>query len=85
VQAQGSLACGAVYASLFEPGVARMDLWQLPTSHAAGPDYLNVLRVLDVPQAVAMASERCKVSLHQADAQGWEYPAAVARKLGWAK
>jgi dienelactone hydrolase len=64
VQAESDLACNALYASLFEPGLAGLDLWRLPASHQAGPDYLNVLRLLDVPQAVAMAAERCPVRAH---------------------
>jgi len=51
----------------------------------SGPDYLNALRFLDVPQAVAMAAERCSMRLHasfgarldlpQASPQRWLEPA----------
>ena len=37
------------------PEVARLDLHDLPESHREGPAYLNVLRTLDLPQAVALA------------------------------
>jgi len=73
----------ALYASLFTPKVAQLDLHELPTSHRDGPIFLNVLRFLDIPQAVAMAAEQSKVSIHEDDQSGWEYPRQVATKLGW--
>ena len=73
-----------LYASLFEPDIARLDLWYLPKSHQpSGPDFLNVLRVLDLPEAVALAAERSKVRLYEREPHGWEFPQAVAGKLGW--
>src|SRR6185436_7149660 len=54
VEAHHDLAVDALYASLFETGIAALDLRQMPVSHREGPDYLNVLRVLDIPQAMAM-------------------------------
>ena len=73
----------ALYASLFEPDIKRLDLYDLPKTHRDGPIFLNVNRYLDMPQAVAMAAERSKVVLYQDDDAGWEYPQAVAEKLGW--
>jgi hypothetical protein len=72
-----------LYASLFEPGIARLDLWALPNSHRDGPTFLNVLRYLDMPQAVAMAAEHRRVRLYQKDGSGWQFPQAVTNKLGW--
>jgi dienelactone hydrolase len=83
LQGEREMAGIALYTSLFEPGVARLDLWHLPKSHQQGPSLLNVLKILDVPQAVAMAAERSKVRIYQQDPAGWEYPAQVAQKLGW--
>jgi hypothetical protein len=83
LQAQGDMACDTLYASLFEPDIARLDLWTLPSSHMAGPDFLNVLRVLDVPQALALAMERTTVRLHETDPRGWDYATKVATALGW--
>jgi dienelactone hydrolase len=74
----------ALYAGLFEPGVAALDLWHLPPSHRAGPTLLNVLKVLDTPQAVALASPR-KVTLHvkaEADREAWEWPLRLQKSLG---
>jgi hypothetical protein len=64
LQAQGLMAVDALYASLFEPNIAGLDLWGLPASHTEGPDYLNVLRILDLPETLAMARDRGQVHLY---------------------
>ena len=48
-----------------------------------GPDYLNVLRFLDVPQAAAMAAERQPVKFSQANPDEWSWTARAAKKLGF--
>jgi dienelactone hydrolase len=83
VQANDRMAVNALYASLFETDIAGLDLTTPPPSHFHGPDYLNVMRFLDVPQAVAMAAERSQLRLSQTDPQHWQYPAALMRTLGW--
>ncbi len=55
-----------LYASLFEPDIAGLELWHLPNSHRDGPVFLNVLRYMDIPDAVAIATERTKVRIHPA-------------------
>jgi dienelactone hydrolase len=81
----GSMAVNVVYASLFEAGITDLVLHSPPRTHRAGPDYLNVLRVLDVPQAVAMAVERSSVRIISEDTAGWDFPAKVADHLEWDK
>ena len=79
------MAVNALYASLFAP-VDELVLTNLPKSHQdGGPDYLNVLRILDIPQAVAMASEKCRVELRGANEADWQYPLQTAKALGWEK
>jgi hypothetical protein len=79
-------AVNALYASLFEPQITRLDLHELPTSHMqGGPAYCNVLRYLDIPQAAAMAVERSKVILYTPDATAWTAPAQAAQLLGLPK
>ena len=73
----------ALYASLFDPRIARLQLIDLPASHAEGPEFLNVLRFLDMPQAVAMAAERTSVQLDGRTAGAWQFPTSVAASLGW--
>ena len=82
LQGERVMAGVALYASLFEPGIARLDLWDLPASHREGPTFLNVLRFLDMPQAVAMAAERSQVRVY-GDESAWQYPKQVADALGW--
>ncbi|MHC4889398.1 MAG: prolyl oligopeptidase family serine peptidase [Planctomycetota bacterium] len=83
LQGKHRMAGIALYASLFEPDIVRLDLWHLSPSHRDGPTFLNVLRYLDMPQAVAMAAERRQIRLYQKDDSGWQFPRAVARKFGW--
>ncbi len=84
VRAQGAMGVNVLYASLFTPGIDQLELRALPASHRDGPDYLNVLRFLDIDGAAAMAAERCRVQLRGVDSDDWEYPRAVSRALGWA-
>ncbi|MDQ1538134.1 MAG: hypothetical protein QOE58_2527, partial [Actinomycetota bacterium] len=83
IVAKGQMAGVALYASLFEPGVSELRLSDLPPSHVYGPHFLNVLRVLDTPQAVAMAAERSHVILENANAADWSFAADTAKALGW--
>jgi dienelactone hydrolase len=50
VDAKGQMAVNAAYAALFEPEITKLKLEGLPASQAEGPDYLNVLKVWDLPQ-----------------------------------
>jgi dienelactone hydrolase len=85
LEAEGDMAVNALYASLFAP-VDELVLTDLPKSHMnTSVDYLNVLRILDIPQAVAMASERSRVELRGANEADWQYPLQTARNLGWEK
>jgi hypothetical protein len=84
VIANGEMAGIALYTALFEPDVAKLTLHDLSISHREGPDFLNVLRVLDVPQVVAMVAENSAVQIVQdGDRSAWKYPLDVAEKLGW--
>ncbi len=84
LEAEGDMAVNALYASLFAP-VDELVLTHLPKSHTNGPDYLNVLRFLDIPQAVAMAGERCRVELRDVKSSDWSYPMEIAKQFGWEK
>jgi len=53
----GAMGVNAMYAALFEPGVRRLGLIKLPKSQRDGPDYLNVLKLVDIPQVLKMAGE----------------------------
>jgi hypothetical protein len=84
LQGKNDMAGVALYAALFEPDVARLDLWHPPASHRQGPVFLNVLRVLDMPQAVALALPR-KIRLYvkdDAEAKAWDWPMQLEKALG---
>jgi dienelactone hydrolase len=73
LEAGANMGVNALYASLFEPGISSLELRQIPASHREGPDYLNVLKYLDIPEAVAMAADRCNVVLQPAQSAGWDF------------
>jgi dienelactone hydrolase len=84
LRGKGDLAGVTLYAALFEPQVAGLDLWGLPASHRQGPIFLNVRRLLDTPQAVALAFPR-PVRLHvqeERDAESWQWPLQLQKALG---
>jgi hypothetical protein len=86
---KGDMAGIALYAGIFEPGVARLQLTQLPPSHRQGPTFLNVRRVLDTPQALALVWPR-EVMLYEKEdeaAKAWEWPLQFEKRLGqeWLK
>jgi hypothetical protein len=84
LQGKGDMAGIVLYAGLFEPDVARFDLWGPPASHRQGPIFLNVRRVLDMPQAVALAFPR-SVRLYvkeDAEARAWAWPLELQKSLG---
>jgi len=83
VTAQGNMAGIALYASIFESGISGLDLVDLPQTHAKGPTFLNVLRYMDVPQAVALAAEHTRVQLHVESAEPWQFAQSLATSLGW--
>jgi dienelactone hydrolase len=58
VRATGQMGVNAAYAALFEPEIQKLELEGLPASQAEGPDYLNVLRVWDLPQLWEALGER---------------------------
>jgi cephalosporin-C deacetylase-like acetyl esterase len=85
IRAEGTTAGIALYASLFEQNISACTLTDPPTSHADGPIFLNVMRYLDMPQAVAIAAQRCPITIYTDDKDKWQYPLNVAEKLNWPK
>lgn len=62
-EASGATAGKLLYASLYAPGAFSLQLYDLPHSHHDGPQYLSILRDLDMPAAVLLAAERRPVSI----------------------
>jgi dienelactone hydrolase len=83
LQGKRDMAGIALYAALFEPDVARLDLWDLPASHRDGPTFLNIRKYLDTPQAVALALPRqVKLYVKGSGAKAWEWPLRLQKALG---
>lgn len=82
LQGNNAMGVNALYASLFESNIALLDLHDPPSSHTAGPTYLNVLKTLDIPQAVALATARTKVRVYSSDPSAWKFPSSVAQSFG---
>ena len=74
IQAEGIMAGNALYASLFEEDIHRLDLHALPASHREGPELLNVLRFTDLPTAAAIVGERSTLRALRSGSQGLQVP-----------
>ena len=61
IRAKGQMGVNVGYAALFEPQIQKLQLEGVPASQAEGPDYLNVLRVWDLPQLWEALGERVEV------------------------
>lgn len=85
LRAERDMAANALYASLFTPGVRSLELEQLPASHRDGPTYLNVLRHLDIPEALVLASERARVQLTTDHPERWQPAVQLAEALDFGK
>jgi hypothetical protein len=82
LQGKTDMAGIVLYAALFEPDVARLELWHPPASHRSGPTFLNVSRLLDMPQAVGLAFPRPVRVYVKAEAQAWDWPLQLQQALG---
>ena len=51
---RGQAGVLAAYAALFEPSIDEVVIVDPPVSHRDGPIFLNVLRVLDIPEALGL-------------------------------
>jgi hypothetical protein len=85
LQSQRQLAGVTLAASLFEPNIYRLDLYDLPSSLRNGPYFMNAERYTTTPELVALAAENSRVVLYQdeGESKAWEYPQSVVEKLGW--
>jgi hypothetical protein len=63
VLAHGQAGILAAYAALFEPSIKEVVIIDPPTSHKDGPIFLNVLRVLDIPEALGMLAPDVKLTI----------------------
>jgi len=84
LQGKADMAGICLYAGLFEPDVARMDLWNPPTSHKEGPIFLNVRKYMEMPQALALAEkQQVRLYVRSADAaKEWDWPMQLQKAQG---
>ena len=71
----------AAYAALFEPSIEEVIIVDPPASHKDGPIFLNVLRVLDVPDALGLLAPR-KLTLINAKDKAFDKTAAIYKIAG---
>lgn len=75
----------AYYAGLFEPGIADFELWNPPASHRDGPILLNVAKVLDFPQALALTDKPVVLNVKSAEREKWFWPLQLSNATGEGK
>ncbi|MDF1813458.1 MAG: acetylxylan esterase [Verrucomicrobiales bacterium] len=83
LQSSGEMGGNALYASLFEKDIHRLDLHNLPDSHRTGPEYLNILRFVDIPETVGFVAKTSQVRLYTDKPDQWKYPVSLAEKYKW--
>ena len=71
----------AAYAALFEPDIDEIAVVKPPVSHKEGPIFLNVLRVLDIPDALGLLAPK-PLALIQADDNRWDRTKHIYRVAG---
>jgi len=83
LRGEGAMGVSLLLAGVFEPGWERLELVGIPATFRDGPDYLNILRLIELPQALAMAAEHGWVRLFEAGAGDWGFVSAVGAALDW--
>jgi hypothetical protein len=76
LQGHRDMAGVVLYAAVFEPTINRVDLWHPPATHRKGPAMLNLLKILDMPQAVALVfPNQVRIySRTDEEARVWDWP-----------
>ncbi|HEY2953556.1 MAG TPA: acetylxylan esterase [Verrucomicrobiae bacterium] len=78
---RGAAGIIAAYAALFEPRLSEVVVVDPPASHRQGPIFLNVLRVLDVPEALGLLAPR-PLTIYAAQSGAFESTASIYRVAG---
>ena len=79
---RGQAGVIAAYAALSEPSVREVVLTDPPPSHRDGPVFLNVQRVLDVPEALGLLAPDVKLTLQGAGDPAFDRTAKVYEAAG---
>ena len=79
---KGVMGGAGLYAAMFEPNVKKVEVYDLPATHREGPILLNVRKVFDMPQAVALAMENGRsITLQGTDRENWHWPLQLAERM----
>jgi cephalosporin-C deacetylase-like acetyl esterase len=79
---RGQAGILAAYAALFEPSIKEVIIIEPPTSHRDGPIFLNVLRVLDIPEALGLLAPKVKLTLINAKDKAFDRTAQLYKLAG---
>jgi hypothetical protein len=82
---RGQAGIIAAYTLLFVPGVIHeLVIADPPASHREGPHFLNVLRVLDIPEALGLLAPDIKLTLvgEKAKDKAFDRTAAIYKLAG---
>ncbi len=71
----------ALAAVVYEPTVEQIDLYEFPKNREEGPFLLNLSRVIDLQQLMAMAARNTKVILFDDDPKRWPVTLAIEKVL----
>ena len=74
----------AAYAALLEPSIPEVVIVNPPVSHRDGPIFLNVLRVLDIPESLGLLAPR-PLTLINAKDKAFDRTAEIYRLAGAAE
>jgi cephalosporin-C deacetylase-like acetyl esterase len=82
---RGQAGILAAYAALFEPSIKEVVIIDPPKSHMEGPYFLNVMRVLDIPEALGLLAPRVRLTLIGARDPAFDRTAELYRLAGAAE
>ena len=83
IQAEKNMAVLSLYASIFEPNINRLDLYNLGLSKESGILFRNKTKDLNISNALSISIKNTNIILYEDAGNQWKYANAVARKLGW--
>lgn len=81
IQGIGNAGILAAYAALFEPSIKEVIVIDPPKSHKEGPHFLNVMRVLDIPEALGLLAPT-PLTIIGGDQKAFERTAEIYRLAG---
>jgi hypothetical protein len=81
VMGRGRAGILAAYAALLEPDIAEIIVIDPPVSHREGPIFLNVLRILDIPEALGLLAPK-KLTLSNAGNDAFDRTVQIYRLAG---